>query len=106
MVGFAMYGHTFTHTQTNMHAHTQTHAHTRTHTHTLKCTPGIKVWVRADSRNCYFHTLLVYTGREGSGEKTQGEMGADTCIVSARMSRSHDVNTAISRTGQTGRQIP
>ena len=33
----------------------------------------IKVWVLADSRNGYFHTLQVYTGREGSGEKNLGK---------------------------------
>ena len=45
-----------------------------THTHTLK-TLVIKVWVLADSRNGYFHTLRVYTGKEGSGEKQLGERG-------------------------------
>ena len=43
-----------------------------THTHTHK-TLVIKVWVLADSRNGYFHTLQVYTGKEGSGEKQLGQ---------------------------------
>ena len=33
----------------------------------------IKVWVLADSRNGYFHTLQVYTGKEGNGEKQLGQ---------------------------------
>ena len=46
--------------------------HTHTHTHTYK-TLTIKVWVLADSCNGYFHTLQVYTGKEGSGEKQLGQ---------------------------------
>ena len=33
----------------------------------------IKVWVLADSRNGYFHTLQVYTGKGGNGEKQLGQ---------------------------------
>lgn len=33
---------------------------------------GIKVWVMADSHNGYFHTLQVYTGKQGGGEKQLG----------------------------------
>ena len=34
---------------------------------------AIKVWVLANSYNGYFHTLQVYTGKEGSGEKQLGQ---------------------------------
>lgn len=33
----------------------------------------MKVWVLANSHNGYFHTLQVYTGREGSAEKQLGQ---------------------------------
>ncbi|XP_064382929.1 piggyBac transposable element-derived protein 4-like [Halichondria panicea] len=33
---------------------------------------GIKVWVLADSKNGYFHTMQVYTGRQGTPEKHLG----------------------------------
>ena len=33
----------------------------------------MKVWVLADSRNGYFHTLQVYTGKDGSAEKKLGQ---------------------------------
>ena len=33
----------------------------------------MQVWVLADSHNGYFHTLQVYTGREGNGEKQLGQ---------------------------------
>ena len=48
-----------------MHAHAQTH------------TGNVKVWVLADSQNGYFHTLQVYTGREGSEEKKLGQSGEE-----------------------------
>ena len=34
---------------------------------------GIKVWVLGDSHNGYFHTFLVYTGKEGIEEKQLGQ---------------------------------
>ena len=33
----------------------------------------MKVWVLADSRNGYFHTLQVYTGKDGSAENKLGQ---------------------------------
>ena len=74
-----MYTHTNTCTRTNVHTHIHTCMHSHTshmHTHTHACTHAqreIKVWVLADSQNGYFHTLQVYTGREGSGEKNLGQ---------------------------------